>query len=219
MHAHELEESELNPIRCLPLEEKQHLNSFKELGVLYYSILNELNEKNYLKNFRSDLDSLKLEDKNGNLAKIEEKIKEVEKNDSGSCLCDHGHNKMPNEEKIFWVKENNDNNNEPGELTEKEKLEGEKSELPQFDDFFSLFTNKKENKEMNFSDQFSEMNANLSEFCLLCEKKKENEKHKHGPGCGHSIINHQGHIDYIVEGILHFPHDEHCDDHGKIVFI
>ena len=27
---------------------------------------------------------------------------------------------------------------------------------------------------------------------------------------------HAGHIDYIVNGVLHFPHADHCDNHGKI---
>jgi len=205
----------MNPIRCLPLEEKQHSNSFKQLGVLYYSVLNE---KNNPKNTANELPAMKLEEKNGNEHNILGKNKEEEKNDS-ICLCDH---KSHIEEKFFWEQENNEINEE-AELIGKEKQEiciQEKSD-PQLEDFFSLLTSKKEN---NFSDHFSEINANakhsfdLSQFCLLCEKKKENEKHKHGPGCGHSIINHQGHIDYIVEGILHYPHEEHCDDHGKIIF-
>ncbi len=38
----------------------------------------------------------------------------------------------------------------------------------------------------------------------------------HGPDCGHDAIPHGDHIDYIVHGHLHHPHDGHCDDHGAI---
>ena len=40
--------------------------------------------------------------------------------------------------------------------------------------------------------------------------------HQHGPGCGHEAVPHGGHLDYLVEGRLHHPHGEHCDDHGAI---
>lgn len=38
--------------------------------------------------------------------------------------------------------------------------------------------------------------------------------HQHGPGCGHEQIEHGGHFDYVVDGHLHHPHGDHCDDHG-----
>lgn len=41
--------------------------------------------------------------------------------------------------------------------------------------------------------------------------------HVHGPGCGHPAIPHGDHVDYLVEGHLHHPHDGHCDDHGSVV--
>lgn len=40
--------------------------------------------------------------------------------------------------------------------------------------------------------------------------------HKHGAGCGHEAVPHGDHVDYIVEGHLHSPCSNHCDDHGKI---
>ena len=30
--------------------------------------------------------------------------------------------------------------------------------------------------------------------------------HEHGPGCGHTAIRHDGHVDYLQEGHLHHPH-------------
>ena len=40
--------------------------------------------------------------------------------------------------------------------------------------------------------------------------------HTHGPSCGHQTVPHGGHIDYLVNGRLHHPHGDHCDDHGPI---
>ncbi len=40
--------------------------------------------------------------------------------------------------------------------------------------------------------------------------------HFHGPGCGHEAVPHGDHIDYLVDGHLHHPHDGHCDNHGPL---
>ena len=40
--------------------------------------------------------------------------------------------------------------------------------------------------------------------------------HIHGPNCGHEAIPHAEHIDYLVNGHLHFVHDNHCDNHGIV---
>lgn len=37
--------------------------------------------------------------------------------------------------------------------------------------------------------------------------------HIHGQGCGHQAIVHGDHVDYMVEGHLHHPHETHCDLH------
>ena len=38
--------------------------------------------------------------------------------------------------------------------------------------------------------------------------------HIHGPACGHDAVTHGDHVDYVVAGHLHHPHDAPCDDHG-----
>ena len=43
--------------------------------------------------------------------------------------------------------------------------------------------------------------------------------HKHGPGCGHEAVPHGDHMDYLVNGRLHHPHGDHCDDHGPLPVI
>jgi hypothetical protein len=40
-----------------------------------------------------------------------------------------------------------------------------------------------------------------------------NHTHKHGSGCGHTAIRHDGHIDYIHDGHLHHMHGDHVDEH------
>ena len=43
--------------------------------------------------------------------------------------------------------------------------------------------------------------------------------HQHGPNCGHPSIPHGDHIDYLIDGRLHHPHDDHCDDHGEVEIV
>ncbi|MCL2481825.1 MAG: metal ABC transporter permease [Propionibacteriaceae bacterium] len=40
-----------------------------------------------------------------------------------------------------------------------------------------------------------------------------NHAHVHGPGCGHDMVHHGDHIDYIHSGELHSPHQDHYDQH------
>jgi hypothetical protein len=42
------------------------------------------------------------------------------------------------------------------------------------------------------------------------------EGHIHGPDCGHQAVPHGDHVDYLVKDHLHHPHDNHCDNHGKL---
>ncbi len=40
--------------------------------------------------------------------------------------------------------------------------------------------------------------------------------HTHDGTCGHSAVPHGDHVDCVVNGHLHHPHDKHCDDHGAV---
>lgn len=40
--------------------------------------------------------------------------------------------------------------------------------------------------------------------------------HRHGSECGHAAVPHGDHVDYLVNGHLHFAHGGHCDDHGRV---
>ncbi|MBO0793629.1 MAG: hypothetical protein J2P36_22125 [Ktedonobacteraceae bacterium] len=35
-------------------------------------------------------------------------------------------------------------------------------------------------------------------------------------GCTHEAVPHGDHTDYLIDGRLHHPHGDHCDDHGPI---
>ncbi|MCE7959363.1 MAG: hypothetical protein DYH06_15715 [Acidobacteria bacterium ACB2] len=39
---------------------------------------------------------------------------------------------------------------------------------------------------------------------------------RHGEGCGHPAVVHGDHVDYLVDGVLHCPHGDHCDLHGPL---
>jgi hypothetical protein len=43
--------------------------------------------------------------------------------------------------------------------------------------------------------------------------------HQHGPGCGHEPVPHGDHVDYLVDGHLHHPHNGHCDNHGPVTVV
>lgn len=37
--------------------------------------------------------------------------------------------------------------------------------------------------------------------------------HEHGPTCGHPVVAHDGHVDYLHDGHRHAPHEGHYDEH------
>jgi hypothetical protein len=38
-------------------------------------------------------------------------------------------------------------------------------------------------------------------------------------GCGHPLVPHGDHHDYLIDGRLHHPHGDHCDDHGPVTVL
>ena len=65
----------------------------------------------------------------------------------------------------------------------------------------------------------NEYNDNSFETLINQLQKKVEPDHKHSPVCGHIQIKHGDHMDYIVNGYLHHPHENHCDFHGEIHMI
>jgi hypothetical protein len=45
-------------------------------------------------------------------------------------------------------------------------------------------------------------------------KIHEAHSHVHGDGCGHTAIKHGDHIGYLHDGCLHYPHEDHYDEHA-----
>lgn len=41
----------------------------------------------------------------------------------------------------------------------------------------------------------------------------EDHPHEHFPGCGHPVVAHQGHVDYLHDGHRHAAHGAHYDEH------
>ena len=62
--------------------------------------------------------------------------------------------------------------------------------------------------------EISEVNPNECTPVHSCEG--HDADHVHGPNCGHEAVPHGDHIDYLVDGHLHHPHNGHCDNHGPI---
>ena len=62
-----------------------------------------------------------------------------------------------------------------------------------------------------------EVSATNPDRCTPKHRCSAHDKnHKHGPGCGHEAVPHGDHICYLVDGHLHRPHGDHCDDHGPL---
>ena len=56
--------------------------------------------------------------------------------------------------------------------------------------------------------------------CTTGEAAVQHEAtHEHAPDCGHEAVPHGDHTDYLVEGRLHHPHGDHCDDHGELAVV
>lgn len=60
-----------------------------------------------------------------------------------------------------------------------------------------------------------------SEYPVVCapiidKTIGHHQEHTHGPNCGHEAIQHEDHLDYIVDNLLHHYHEGHCDHHGNL---
>jgi hypothetical protein len=45
---------------------------------------------------------------------------------------------------------------------------------------------------------------------------EHDQAHAHASGCGHDIVLHADHVDFLVGSHLHHPHGGHYDDHGVV---
>ena len=51
---------------------------------------------------------------------------------------------------------------------------------------------------------------NLSKNTLC--PSKDPHPHVHGPNCGHQMVEHDDHIDYVHDGHFHRVHNDHIDE-------
>lgn len=59
-------------------------------------------------------------------------------------------------------------------------------------------------------------NSNKNECTPEHKCSSHEDNHVHGPDCGHEMVPHGDHKDYLVSGHLHHSHNGHCDDHGPV---
>jgi DNA-binding transcriptional ArsR family regulator len=52
---------------------------------------------------------------------------------------------------------------------------------------------------------------------LEMAKQHPGHTHKHGAGCGHVGIEHDGHVDYLHDGCLHHPNGNNVEEHAIAV--
>jgi len=66
-------------------------------------------------------------------------------------------------------------------------------------------------------DHSIEVSSANPEKCTPAHECSGHDKnHIHGANCGHEAVPHGNHVDYLVDGHLHYHHGTHCDDHGKL---
>jgi hypothetical protein len=48
-------------------------------------------------------------------------------------------------------------------------------------------------------------------------QKHADHDHEHGPGCGHTAVKHEGHVDYLHDGHLHHVAKDGVEEHKLAV--
>jgi hypothetical protein len=72
-------------------------------------------------------------------------------------------------------------------------------------------------EQYHVDDHVIEVTDQNPERCTSAQRAIGHDReHQHGPGCGHEAVPHGDHVDYLVDGRLHHPHGDHCDDHGPV---
>jgi len=49
--------------------------------------------------------------------------------------------------------------------------------------------------------------------------RHDHPDHAHKAGCGHPVIQHGDHLDYLHDGHLHHMHGDHVDEHGPVEIV
>ena len=183
---HELEISEVNPNECSMIEEISHIKDFQELENKYKLIISKLGKK-------ITMDSLIF----------------VENCHSLNCNCTNNNYTHNFGKKIL-------NKNEGENNSKAETIETSNNEFFTFgsEDETQLNNNNINKNNNNYHNCCRKICNNVNHECFC--KITQEFKHKHSINCEHEIIYHNGHIDYVVDNVLHFPHGNHCDNHGRI---
>lgn len=186
-----IESDTLNPSRCHPLPEVSHFPNYASLRRAYQEIANTYSEFLTLE--------MLLSERNCN---------------SFTCKCGPGRTGC---DKCHCTTEL-PGNSEASLNTCSEKLtcsllhnHHHQVTSPTPDD--SMLEEKEECNKIKL-----QVSQNQEGHICLCHITRK-FKHNHGPNCGHEAVRHDDHLDYIVDGVLHHPDGDHCDDHGPICFV
>jgi zinc transport system permease protein len=57
--------------------------------------------------------------------------------------------------------------------------------------------------------------AGLARARARRHQRAERHDHEHGPGCGHPVVPHGDHLDYVHDGHRHAAHEGHYDEHEQ----
>ena len=227
---HELEANEQNPSVCKPLKEMTHVPNFSDLTAKYKSLIEE-NKGVLTPDMLSNSCNVLLCGgcNNGNETSTGGGCSCSSEKGSGCCGSKASNPQMPELSKQKSGCCSNKVENPP----KKSCCSSKQEEVPKST---GCCSGKSENKAVGEccsggckcslpkqeKDLKEKTECDDSGFvkkfssCLCSETKSF--KHRHSEFCGHPIIFHDGHIDYIVGNQLHHVHDGHCDDHG-IIFI
>lgn len=74
-------------------------------------------------------------------------------------------------------------------------------------------------KVVHYDEHRLEVNASQPDGCVGSMTTCNDAGHRHGPGCGHEVVPHGDHVDYLVDGVLHHPDGDHCDHHGRVELV
>ena len=218
---HSLEESDDNRSLCEPFDESSHIESYKELALIYKMI----SQKNSGKINYEML--LSFENCNSFACKCptcsvcrKKKQGFVKINEMENCSEDVGKTDLISEEKEQITKKKSccTKNNSSKLIVNEEKCDEKKENSGNCEENKGNGCEKKEEnlKKLDENREKSCENPKPKEKSSCFCKDTQKYNHSHSLLCGHASIIHNDHVDYIVAGQLHFPHDGHCDNHGRI---
>jgi len=89
----------------------------------------------------------------------------------------------------------------------------EKPMLLQHDDHWDFLA--KDGRLLHFNDG-DPIEHKFEPFSFASAGDVVHHNHQHGEKCGHRVVQHGDHVDFVVGDELHYIHDDHCHLHGNL---